>query len=375
MARYEKLDSHVPGPPYSIIGYCTTHRFYHFVPSKEKAVVRSMEDPAMYTETIDIIDLPCRERISQFLILRPYQYRGHGSLFYNHLIDHFMADTTVDEITVEDPNERFDDLRDFCDLGRLRQSQDFSQLRIDVSVPVVSGQGILPVRKLLPVDELDRLRAEFKMADRQFDRLVEMQLLSHVLETALKGSRETRPRLGRDADTASPDERYYYLWRLIVKRRLTKRNLDTLAQLELAERLPKLEEATNDLEMDYFRILAAFEQAARADRKKALEAAGRGTVDESMEAESEQGEMETTPSTRTRDDQSVVLLPDDEMTRIDLTNEDDEDGDISMDESRSDIPIDTVLSSSDRDHPIILSDSDDRDRDDDQPPTKKFRRE
>lgn len=57
-----------------------------------------------------------RLRLSQFVILPPYQHLGHGSRLYSCLFDHMLGRDGVAELTVEDPAEAFEDLRDRNDL-------------------------------------------------------------------------------------------------------------------------------------------------------------------------------------------------------------------------------------------------------------------
>ncbi|RKO96030.1 acyl-CoA N-acyltransferase, partial [Caulochytrium protostelioides] len=52
-----------------------------------------------------------RPRISQFLIMPPYQAQGHGGRFYDHLVALFRADRRVCDFTVEEPNESFHVMR------------------------------------------------------------------------------------------------------------------------------------------------------------------------------------------------------------------------------------------------------------------------
>ena len=69
-----------------------------------------------------------RLRLSQFVILPPYQQQGHGCTFpfpytadrpaklYSTLYQHVLTRPEVAELTVEDPAEAFEDLRDRNDL-------------------------------------------------------------------------------------------------------------------------------------------------------------------------------------------------------------------------------------------------------------------
>ena len=66
-----------------------------------------------------------RLRISQFLILPPYQQDGHGSALYTAIYQHVLAQPRIAELTVEDPAEAFEDLRDRNDLKMLLANEKF----------------------------------------------------------------------------------------------------------------------------------------------------------------------------------------------------------------------------------------------------------
>ncbi|KAJ3373620.1 histone acetyltransferase 1 [Allomyces arbusculus] len=57
-----------------------------------------------------------RKRISQVLILPPFQRQGHAARIYAYLHRTAMADAQIGELAVEDPSEAFDVLRDVSDL-------------------------------------------------------------------------------------------------------------------------------------------------------------------------------------------------------------------------------------------------------------------
>ena len=69
--------------------------------------------------------------------------------------------------------------------------------------------------------------------------------------------------------TDDPDERRYYWWRLLVKQRLYKRSKDVLIQLDLSERIEKLDETVTNVEEGYESMLQGF--AEREDSLKARE--------------------------------------------------------------------------------------------------------
>ncbi len=68
-------------------------------------------------------------RISQFLILPPFQKQGHGKELYTFLYNYFLNDIQVHDITVEDPNDDFQSMRETCDVNRiLRDGSILDQL-------------------------------------------------------------------------------------------------------------------------------------------------------------------------------------------------------------------------------------------------------
>ncbi|AOA64063.1 Hat1p-Hat2p histone acetyltransferase complex subunit [Komagataella phaffii CBS 7435] len=154
-----------------------------------------------------------RKKISQFVILPPYQGQSHGSQLYKTIFEQWFKDDQVAEITVEDPSEAFDDLRDRCDLERLYQRGLLETL----PEPVISPEWF------------QTQQAKEKIEKRQFQRCVEMLLLH-----ALKSKKNTR---------------------LQIKKRLFIKNRDALLDLDEATRKDKLQVAYERLEEDYQRIL------------------------------------------------------------------------------------------------------------------------
>lgn len=112
---------------YSFMGYVTFYPFFYF-PDKR------------------------RMRISQFLILPPYQRQGHGSKFlalkykrtgklYRFLFNQFLSRSEIHDfggfllrqctllIAVEDPNDSFTDMRDLVDVKNVLETSVFSELK------------------------------------------------------------------------------------------------------------------------------------------------------------------------------------------------------------------------------------------------------
>lgn len=82
---------------YSFVGYMTLYRYFALQPQ---------EQPEMHRKW--------KLRISQVLILPPFQNAGHGKTLmdfvYTHLL--YTRDSEFTELTVEDPNPSFQFLRD-----------------------------------------------------------------------------------------------------------------------------------------------------------------------------------------------------------------------------------------------------------------------
>ncbi|TFK87923.1 histone acetyltransferase type B catalytic subunit [Polyporus arcularius HHB13444] len=196
-----------------------------------------------------------RLRISQFLILPPYQQDGHGSALYTAIYQHVLAHPRIAELTVEDPAEAFEDLRDRNDLKMLLANEKF--MREGFGPEAISSNGgkvggvgngrkarggkARSIRagagKMGPPAErswLEKWRTDLKIAGRQFHRLVEMLILRNMDIT---------------------DERAQRAYRLQVKERLYRFNYEILMQLDKQERQQKLEETFQGVVADYRRIL------------------------------------------------------------------------------------------------------------------------
>ncbi|KAI9446791.1 acyl-CoA N-acyltransferase [Lactarius indigo] len=211
---------------YHFVGYSSLHPFYCF-PDK------------------------VRLRLSQFVIVPPYQHQGHGSALYNAIYQYVLTQPAVVELTVEDPAEAFEDLRDRNDLAMLLGhaafmaeafgtdvSHDGGRVgRVRASVRTGAKSKSTAGKLGPPVDRawFERWRKELKIAGRQFHRLVEMLIQLHLNPTDVRAAKA---------------------YRLQVKERLYRFNYEVLVQLEEKERLEKLEETFQSVRGDYQRILA-----------------------------------------------------------------------------------------------------------------------
>jgi histone acetyltransferase 1 len=267
-------------PSYSFIGYSTTYRFFSLKPASavSKAGVTSDKPTTKVSagtlqsilgaDGIAVKDLPACVRLSQFLILPPYQKSGHGSALYNVIYGDILADPTVRELAVEDPSEEFDVLRDINDWRTLEPK--FRQAKISINVEPFLGTmrriGRLPTAKLLDVAALKKIRADTKIARRQFARQVEMYLLSLIpFSHRAAGGASLTKLLIQKTRTTDPADKAYYWWRLILKQRIYKKNKDQLQQLDLEERRPKVEDAARAQEDEYEKLLLTFAALASKD--------------------------------------------------------------------------------------------------------------
>ncbi|TIB72226.1 Sec63-domain-containing protein [Wallemia mellicola] len=164
---------------YHFVGYSSLYSFYHF--------------PTGH-----------RQRLSQFLILPPYQRQGHASELYNSIRSDVLSRQDVIELGVEDPSEAFDILRDINDLRWLNEMK------------------LLENKTALDIDRqwIEQERKKLKVARRQFLRLIEMLLL-HKLDP------KNQEQLKR--------------FRLLVKDRLYRFNYEQLIDLTPEERKAALQ--------------------------------------------------------------------------------------------------------------------------------------
>ncbi|MBW0496393.1 hypothetical protein O181_036108 [Austropuccinia psidii MF-1] len=184
---------------YHFCGYVSLYSFYHYPSS-------------------------IRLRLSQFIILPPYQSIGHGSMLYCQIFQYLLSRPEVAELTLEDPSEAFEDLRDREDLKLLFENNVFDEREL---------------HQLVPVDRewYQATKAKWKLADRQFARLLEIAL---------------RRKFSSLKDPSSKLERLY---RIAVKERLYRFNYDSLVNVPKEERRERLQATFENVMDDYDRLL------------------------------------------------------------------------------------------------------------------------
>lgn len=240
-----------------------------------------------YPEELRFSTLPARLRIAQFLILPSHQGAGHGSQLYNTIHKATIADDTVTELTVEDPNEAFDVLRDSADYHTLYSELMKQDININPSPYPADGKRRprnVPTATLIPTEKLSKIRSQYKIAPTQFAHILEMFLLKRIPHPKRAAGGANMARLLTKKHKADDEnERRYYWWRMLLKQRLYKRSRDILIQLELPERIEKLDETATNVEEGYEALLTVFDarekgRATAAPAPAAAEAEAAGPV-------------------------------------------------------------------------------------------------
>ncbi|KFM63409.1 Histone acetyltransferase type B catalytic subunit, partial [Stegodyphus mimosarum] len=133
---YFVLHEHINdnGGLYPFVGYATVYRYYAY-PQK------------------------IRPRISQMLILPPFQKKGLGSKLLEAIYDYYIKDSEVLDITVEDPSEDFVKVRDFVDCKNCQTLPSFSEENL---------------RKGFSQDMAEDAREKFKINRKQARRIYEI---------------------------------------------------------------------------------------------------------------------------------------------------------------------------------------------------------
>lgn len=196
-----------------IVGFTTAYNYWKY-PGADK---------------FDAGEVQIRKKISQFIILPPYQGQALGRELYSKLFDAWLKDDKIVEIVVEEPNESFDDLRDRADFERLAEQKiDLNTFTIaDASAP----------------GWFDKFKASEKLEKRQLQRLLEMVFLWQLKAGVAKDSKKAI--------------------RLFVKRRLFEKNKEALVGMDEPTKLDKLHTAYEALEADYYRILEPLEVSGK----------------------------------------------------------------------------------------------------------------
>lgn len=277
--------------PYTLAGFSTTFRTWIFPTYQIARVTKQLPSPAegtngknekyipprltqdpdtfVFNEIVDRLQMPSRERISQFLILPPYQGQSLGSRLYGTIFKELVSKSFIYEIPVEDPSEEFDAMRDYSDITYLRTVPAFESLAVASSLAPESLRKDSPIPRNQILGngiDLEELRHEVKIVTRQFYRMVELHLLSKI-----PSNHRSRSRITRKAKSSNEYDRQYYFWRLALKHRIYSQNADALEQMEdSAERVEKLESAVDSQQEEFEERLEGIDRRAQwaADNDK-----------------------------------------------------------------------------------------------------------
>lgn len=270
--------------PYTLAGFSTVYRYWIFPTLEVMRATKSLPSPPastngdatsytpprltqdpetfLFNETVNPLELPSRERISQFVILPPYQGQSLGEKLYQTIFHDAAQKPFVYEIPVEDPSETFDAMRDYADIVYLRSLPTFRSLSLPSTLPPeqLAKDAPIPRNQILGNGvDLDDLRHETKIVPRQFNRMVELHLLS-----TLPPLHRNKARITRKARSSNENDRKYYFWRLALKDRIYRQNADQLEQIEDAsERVEMIEGAVDSQQHEYEERLEGIERRAK----------------------------------------------------------------------------------------------------------------
>ncbi|PHH79078.1 hypothetical protein CDD80_5637 [Ophiocordyceps camponoti-rufipedis] len=262
---------------YTFVGFSTVYRFFYFKAPSSRAA-----DWELPMEQLSLADMPCRTRISHFVILPPFQAKGNGSRLYKTIFDYYQKQPATQELVVESPSEAFDDLRDVCDLAFLRSVPEFNALCLDASAKLPNSGKLPPL--VVGSDTLESMRKKLKIAPRQFYRVLEMHLMSQLPDSV-------QPKLEYDENLPTPtkeDKHLEKVWKLFVQQRLYRHNAELMSQIEPTQRAEKLRETLGSVELEYARLLAAYERAS----KPRLQSTGKRPLDAEPEAPNKKARVE-----------------------------------------------------------------------------------
>jgi histone acetyltransferase 1 len=129
--RYEKKPTD-EAP--TIAGYATAYPYhFHQITKGSPRLNDNTFHETVFSSSSTVGPTHCRLRLSQFVILPPFQRAGHGGKFYDIIFKNARADPTVQEISIEDPSAAFEDLRDRRDLMCLESNDVFKEIKAPTS--------------------------------------------------------------------------------------------------------------------------------------------------------------------------------------------------------------------------------------------------
>jgi len=196
---YEKYKSAEGNTAYAFVGYSTVYDFY------------------CYPDMI-------RPRVAQMLILPPFQRQGLGVELLSIVYRYYRGKPNVKEITVEDPSDDFERLRDFVD------ARDCSQL---------ATFSVENLKKGISIGMLEEAKKVLKMTSRQARRVYEMLRLRVTNINNEKEFKEFRLDVKRRLNI--PYQKQQSDIKRMMRRKFDSAELQSAAQLDDASRKTELE--------------------------------------------------------------------------------------------------------------------------------------
>jgi histone acetyltransferase 1 len=145
-------------------------------------------------------------------------------------------------LTIEDPSEAFQDMRDKVDYRTLTSAGVFKSIKAPIPL---SFQG--------KKDWKEETRKEWKLAPRQFARVLELSLRKDLLHSkaAVEESVNASPNK-RKVKLQESEEKEY---RLLVKERLARMNYEILAPMSRTEKRETLQQVSLLRSCTFFLLL------------------------------------------------------------------------------------------------------------------------
>jgi hypothetical protein len=115
----------------TMAGYATAYPFhYHQIAKGMPNLSEETFYEKVFKSSAETSPTYCRLRLSQFIIFPPFQHVGHGGKFYDAIFQNAREDPLVQEISIEDPSNPFEDLRDRRDLAYLESLEVFKGIEL-----------------------------------------------------------------------------------------------------------------------------------------------------------------------------------------------------------------------------------------------------
>jgi len=218
---------------YTIVGYTTVYNFYQSTKKK-------------------------RTRISQFLILPPFQRKQHGTQLLNFIYERAENDPICYEITVEDSGDEFQLLRDYCNvLACLNTGFFFWVLKYKNKSLTLQDYKLITLTQ----KEITDMKAKLKLSKLQITRVFEilkLALISDTNEDVLRKFRDDVKRrlylLNRAEFLPFKNKKIPYI-EIDGERQMYTPGIFEQQNKKLEEIDARLEDYCDQIEDDYVRVL------------------------------------------------------------------------------------------------------------------------